>query len=306
MKNEVSWDDLKLFLDVARLGGLTPATATTSLSAATLGRRVAALERQMGQALFTRSQTGYRLTAAGEDLLSRAEDVEAAMHTLIRWREGAQGERIVRISAGTWTTQFLARNIDRLWRVGEGIGIEFVTSAQRVDIGRRNADIGIRNARPSEQWLAGRQIGKVAHALYSGSQLINGVAAGFFVGVVGEAANTPSARWLAAHHGDRIVIRGNDALSVAELVAAGAGLGIFPCFGADVDPRLIRVAPPIAELTSEQWLVTHHEERHTREVRIVADRIAALVHENQPLFAGQMPHRRASERGPATPVPKSI
>ncbi|GLQ58113.1 LysR family transcriptional regulator [Devosia nitrariae] len=284
---DLSWDDLRLFLDVARLGGLSAATKTTKVSAATLGRRVTALERQIGEPLFTRSQTGYRLTQAGEELLKRAEDVEAAMLSLTRWKEGALGERVVRISAGAWTSQFLAHNIGQLWRAGEGIGIEFVTANHKVDIGRRNADIGVRNARPGEQWLAGRQIGKVAYGLYSGRQLINGIAAGLFVGASGEAADTPSARWLQAHHGDRIGVRGNDAMSVRELVASGAGLGIFPCFAADSDPRLVRVAPLITELTTEQWLVTHHEERHTREVRLVADRIVALMRDSTALFMGE-------------------
>ena len=61
----ISWDDLRLFLDVARLGGLTAATGTTKLSAATLGRRVTSLEHQIGEPLFVRHQTGYELTRAG-------------------------------------------------------------------------------------------------------------------------------------------------------------------------------------------------------------------------------------------------
>ncbi|WP_254025552.1 substrate-binding domain-containing protein [Mesorhizobium ventifaucium] len=69
-----------------------------------------------------------------------------------------------------------------------------------------------------------------------------------FVGVTGEAANIASARWLRAHHGDRIAVRGNNTHSVRELVAAGAGLSIFPCFVGDSDPRLVRVAQPIPEL----------------------------------------------------------
>src|ERR1700709_2765831 len=53
-RNEMSidWADLRLFLDVARLGGLSAATQTTGLSAATLGRRVTALERQIREPLF--------------------------------------------------------------------------------------------------------------------------------------------------------------------------------------------------------------------------------------------------------------
>ena len=109
-----------------------------------------------------------------------------------------------------------------------------------------------------------------------------------FVGVVGEASVVPSARWLMAHHGDRIGVRGNDPYSVRELVAAGAGLSVFPCFVGDSDKRLVRVASPITELYSEQWLVSHNEERHRPEVRRVADRIAALMKTHAALFRGEV------------------
>lgn len=291
MKNDLNWDDLRVFLDVARLGGLSAATETTGMSAATLGRRVTALERSVGEALFVRSQSGYRLTQAGEDLLARAEDVEAAMLSLRRWKEGNHGDRMVRVSAGPWTSAFVASHIGAVWTVADRFGLEFVTANQKVDIGRRNADLGIRSQRPTEQWLAGRLIGRVAHALYSGLNLINGIAAGYFVGVVGEGAQIQSARWLQAHHGDRIGLRGNDAMSVRELVAAGAGLGIFPCFVGDSDPRLIRIASPIRELETEQWLVSHHEERHDPSVRAVGDRLAALMDQHGALFRGELPRR---------------
>ncbi|RWO36493.1 LysR family transcriptional regulator [Mesorhizobium sp.] len=288
---DIDWNDLRLFLDVARLGGLSAATGTTRLSAATLGRRVTALEKQIGERLFVRQQTGYRLTPIGEELLRRAEDVEAAMQSLTRWREGNLPDRIVRVSAGPWTSAFVSAHIGEIWTVDDGIRVELVTTTDRVDIGRRAADMGIRSERPTEQWLAGRQSGKVAYAIYSGRRLINGIAAGLFVGVTGEAANIASARWLQAHHGDRIAVRGNNTHSVRELVAAGAGLSIFPCFVGDSDPRLVRVAQPVPELETDQWIVTHHEERHSPPVRKVADRITALMRAHQPLFRGETPIR---------------
>jgi DNA-binding transcriptional LysR family regulator len=287
----ISWDDLRLFLDVARLGGLSAATATTRLSAATLGRRVTALERQIGEPLFVRRQTGYELTPAGEQLLLRAEDVEQSMLAVSRWRDGNVGDRVVRVSAGTWTSAFISSHIGEIWQVTDGIRVELVTANEKVDIGRRAADLGLRSARPTEPGLAGKRIGTVAHGLYAGRHLINGVEAGMFVGVAGDAANLASARWLMAHHGDRIGVRGNDPHSVRELVAAGAGLSVFPCFAADSDPRLVRVASVITDLTAEQWLVSHHEERHQPEVRRVADRITALMHKHAALFRGEQPHR---------------
>src|SRR5690606_31218604 len=137
--------------------------------------------------------------------------------------------------------------------------LELVTASHKVDIGRRNADIGIRNQRPSEQSLAGRLVGRVAYALYARPELINGVAAGYFIGLAGDGAQTHSVRWLHARHGDRIAVRGNDAMGVLELAAAGAGITILPCFVGDSDKRLGRMAGPITELETEQWLVCHHE-----------------------------------------------
>jgi DNA-binding transcriptional LysR family regulator len=91
-----------------------------------------------------------------------------------------------------------------------------------------------------------------------------------------------------AHHGDRIAARGNDVHAVRELVAAGAGLSIFPCFVGDADPRLARIAGVVEELTTEQWLVSHHEERHQPEVRKIADRLALLMQRHAALFRGDL------------------
>src|SRR3546814_20183262 len=105
----INWDDLRLFLDVARLGGLSAATVTTGLSAATLGRRVTALEREIGEPLFVRSQSGYRLTAAGEELLAHAEEMQTAMLYLQRWRQRAVGDRLLRVTAAACTSPPLSR-----------------------------------------------------------------------------------------------------------------------------------------------------------------------------------------------------
>lgn len=282
---DLDWNDLKYFISVARLGGLSAATDKTGVSAATLGRRVAELERQIGEPLFERKQTGYRLTPAGEQLLHRAEEAEAAVTSIRDWREGKAEGRLVRVSAGTWTSQFIANHIGDIWHAHDPFRVELVTAYARIDIGRRNADIGIRSARPQDLGLAGRRLPDVAYALYAGRQLINGVEAGLFVGITGEGADLQSSRWLMAHHGDRIGVRGNNARSVRDLVAAGAGLSVFPCFAGDSDPQLVRVAQPIAELKSEQWLVTHHEERHDPQVHKVADRIAELIRSHRTVFS---------------------
>lgn len=293
----MDWDDLRLFLAVSRLGGLSAARTATGLSAATLGRRITALERRVGVPLFTRLQTGYRLTAAGEELLAVAEEVERAMIGVERWKEGAQAQRSVRVSAGNWTTDFLARHIGAIWREGEP-AIEFVAANARVDIGHRAADIGVRNARPDDTALAGRRIGSVAYALYCARAIAPDEETAV-VGLSGDTSTTPSARWLSATHGRRVVLKGNSVHAVRELIASGAGISVLPCFVGDSDARLRRAGGLIGALTTEQWLVAHHEERHTPAIRHALERIAGLMAAHVPLFAGERPDPVSQSAGEA-------
>lgn len=297
MTDTANWDDLRLFLNVARLGGLSAATRATGLSPATLGRRMTALERQIGEPLFIRSHSGFGLTLAGRELLARAEEVEASVLSLRRWRDGVIGEPLVRIACDPWTSQFLARRIDDLWRVEHGIRIEIMTVHEPLDATRRAAEIELRNTRPTEASAAGRLLGRMAFNLYCVPKSINGVAAGLFIGVKGPLASLPSSRWLAAHHGDRIAVWAHDLRAVQELAAAGAGMAVLPCFVGDGDPRLARLAEALDDLTQEQWMVMHHEDRHNPHVRRTAESIAGLWREHARLFAGSSRSNPAAVTG---------
>ncbi|WP_423066006.1 LysR family transcriptional regulator [Devosia sp. CN2-171] len=286
---KIDWDDLRLFLTVARLGGLRASAEATGTSAPTLGRRIAALEKQVGQVLFVRSVAGYALTEAGSDLLARAEEVEAAMRGVVGWSEGTSSGPVVRLSVGAWMASFLADRIGELWQVEDRARLEFVITFDDVDVGRRAADIDLRMQRPLEPNLAQRNLGHAAHAIYSGRKRINGVEAGFFVGMSGDAGRTPAARWLEAHHGDRIGVRANDVQACRDFVAAGAGLTVLPCFIGDRDNRLARLGAPIPELGCELWQVTHADRRHELPIRRVSARLAEVLIASAPLLRGDTP-----------------
>ena len=166
MKSRFDWEELRVFLAVARASGLSGAARLTGVSAPTLGRRMTALERRLNQKLFDRKQTGYALTEAGRELYEHAREMEAVATGIERWLDGRGERRVVRISAGAWTSRFLALHLDRLWRPDDPMMLEFLTAAARLDIARRQADIGIRNRAPEEPRLSGRRINDVAYAVY--------------------------------------------------------------------------------------------------------------------------------------------
>ena len=268
---------------MARQRGLSPAARQTGLSPATLGRRMTTLERTLGHILFQRWPTGYSLTEAGQALLAQAEAMERAANAVDRWREGLAAGRTVRISAGSWTARFLSRHIASVRRDGDDWTLDLGIANTTVDIGRRHADIGIRNRRPEEPWLAGRRVGRVAFASYGRADLAETDLP--WIGVSG--GTTPSAQWLAELPGAAVPVHCSDPRGVMDLVLAGAGRAVFPCFVGDAEPPLARLGEPIAALTSDQWLVVHHDERHDPAVRTAADRIAALLTAHRALFAGE-------------------
>ena len=210
MKNEIDWSDLKLFLSVARGHGLSAAARATGISPATLGRAMLRLERWAGVALFVRRTQGYALTAAGHRLFEQAVEAERQMDVIERWRSGRAERAQVRVSAGTWVAQLLVQNMATLWQPEKDpFTLVMLTTNERIDIARRHADIGIRNRRPSEPWLAGRRVAKVTFAPYRAAK-DNGAGANDWLALEESSATTPSTRWVIATYRERIGLRTND------------------------------------------------------------------------------------------------
>jgi DNA-binding transcriptional LysR family regulator len=287
MKN-VAWSDLHLFLSVARGGGLSAAAKEHDSSPATIGRRMLALEQAIGRPLFLRRQTGYELTEDGRALLLRAQAMESGARAIGDWLEAEGGRSVVRISAGTWTTNFFAENFTRLWSPADTFRIAFKTTEAKLDIAHREVEIGVRNAAPQSPNLASRRTVEVAQAPFRAR---NAGAAGRenWVAISPEAVATRSARWLAAQPNITHSAWANTPRTLHDLIRAGVGKGVMPCFAGDRDPLLERADDTIAELREPQWLVMHNDDRHRADVRAVIERIVELVNAHAPLFKGERP-----------------
>ncbi len=261
------WDDLRLFLAVARGGGLAAAKDSTGKSAPTLGRRMLVLERRLGRELFRRLARGYELTDDGQDLLTKLGTLENTIQPIFE-NSDLQPFPIVKISAGTWVTHVLCENVSELI-ASDRLSLRFTASDEVVDIGRREALIGIRNRRPEGLGLAGRRIGRVRFAVYSTRDDIESWAC-----VLG---TTPSAKWVREKARSITAIEVTSPRNALDLTLAGQTRTVLPTFIGRRFEALTQVSPPIEELDHGQWLVTHHEDRFVPEVRKVIDRICALL-----------------------------
>ena len=288
MNETMNWDDLRLFAAVARSGGLAGATAVSGVSAPTLGRRMTALEQALGVTLFARHRDGYDLTTDGQTLLELTATVEQGAHAVERWRAGFQDAPTVRIAAGPWTSLFLARSLATLTSRADSPPVALMAAGGTVDLHRREAQIGIRNRRPDASGLAARRLSPVTFAVYQSQELGDDEQVGW-IALTPPGPPLPSATWLEQRLNGPATVQCSSAECLLAAAKAGAGRCVLPCFIGDAEPVLERTAPVIAELTHDQWLVVHDDDRQTKPVRRVVDWLTSLIREQRPLFAGERP-----------------
>jgi DNA-binding transcriptional LysR family regulator len=303
MNETWSWDDVRLFLAVARAGGLAGAARLSGVSPPTLGRRMAALEQGLGSQLFVRQRDGYMLTERGKDLLQLAESLELNALTIDRWRASDATGLVVKIAAGTWTSAFVARHMSDLVGEDEDILIELVSGAGLADLLRREAHLGLRNRRPEIPGLAGCKLARVEFAVFGGQAYVKGreeardyrrFTACRWIAFSPPGPKTPSGVWLDEHLERAPKLRCRSGQEVLEAAMAGLGLCVLPCFIGDACNGLIRASGIIEELRHDQWLVSHDQDRQQRHIRRISDRLRRLTKAHRSLFSGEQPRPSAS------------
>ncbi len=280
----MDWDDVRVFLAVARHGSLRAAGRALGLSQPTIGRRLAAFEATFGgPTLFDRLPEGLRLNAAGDGLMPVAEELEGAALALERRRAAASPalSGTVRVSVGEWGGGFLARHLDQSGETGlpPTLTLELVESWETANLARRDADLALRHGIPEGGNLYVSKVGVIACAVYRA----------VWVTYPEEQSHLISARWvdeqMRATEG-RVALRASTLPLRAAAVRAGIGVGLLPCYAGDADPLLERITPPVTELGAEYWVIVHHDLRRAACVRAVIDWIRRLFDEHRDELAG--------------------
>ena len=292
----MNWDDVRIFLAVARAGQILGAARRLELNHATVSRRVAALEKSLGTKLFRRLTTGSELTAEGERFLSIAERMEADM---IAARAEIAGESdevagVVRIGAPDgFGVAFLASRLGTLTERHPGLSVQLVPVPRSFSLSRREADIAITVERPTEGRLVAAKLVDYTLGLYAARAYLEreGTPSSAvelrrhrLIGYVPDLTISPSLdyapEFLPDWHSSFAV---SSALGQVEAVRSGAGIGILHSFIARMHGDLVPVpaAPPIRRA---YWLVYHETVRPLRRVQAVSSFIGSLVEAERATF----------------------
>jgi DNA-binding transcriptional LysR family regulator len=282
----IDWNDMRICLAVSRAGNWAQAGALLELNATTVSRRLVALEERLGARLFDRTPDGCVATEAGLRLLSRAERMEQEMLGMTRDLEG-EDQRLdgrVRITATEMmATRFIAPHLARLRSRYPALEVELLCTRSQLDLGRREADISLRLARPDEEQLVIKRLAAVELALYASQRYVgerglpDGELAGHDVVYFAELrAFSRENQWLEqALAGARVAVRSNSVSTVYASCIGGAGIALLPRIVADRDPRLVRVREAGPE-PRWIWQAMHQDLAQTARMRAVSAFLAEI------------------------------
>ena len=291
----IDWDDVRYFLAVARGGSVRAAAERLGVNHSTVLRRIAQLEERLGVQMFEKLPSGYRLTAAGEEVLEFAEQMEASSHQLETRVFGRdQSVRgLLRVTmAPPVATHLLMPDFADFARLHPDIEMEILSSGELANLTNREADVAIRvvyvrKTRPLN--LHGLKGPEVFGGVYMARDRLAAWRAGApdpIRWIVISMHGIPD--WASAVEvrttGDSF--RTTDAGAQIVAVRQGIGITTLPCFVGDADPLLVRVPGTELHQYGALWLLTQGETRKTKRVRLFTEFVSRRLAGYGALLAG--------------------
>jgi DNA-binding transcriptional LysR family regulator len=285
----MDWDNLRIFIAVARSGQILAAAKALNLNHATVARKLDRLEEELGTILFERRTNGSSLTTAGEALLTRAERIESELLQAGAELAGAKAalSGTVRVGAPDgFGTFHLAKALGEFANAHPDLTIQLVPLPRTFSLSRREADIVVTIDRPKLGRAIIKKLTDYSLSVYaaksylaktSNIQSTDDLAGKLFITYVEDIAYSRALDYTAELA--RLMPRHYECGSVVaqmEAVRAGQGLGVLHDYAAQAYPELVRILPKM-RFSRTYWLMSHPDTHDTRRVREVYDFISASV-----------------------------
>lgn len=284
-----NWDDLRLFLAVAREQSLSGAGKVLHLDPATLGRRVARLEASLDAVLFVKSPQGYALTDAGAQLMERAEAAEQAMRLAVSGVAAPSDQLtgLIRIGAPDGCANFLLPQVcAQIGAAHPDLDIQVVALPRVFNLSRREADMAIAVSAPTAGQLLVHKITEYhLHLAASGTYLARhapiertaDLTAHRLVGYIPDMIFDRELDYLADLGLGRVALTSNSVAVQAQMLRQGAGIGVVHDFSLPFIPGVRRVLAQDVRLSRTFYLIRHQGDQQNMRLRRFAEVLSAAI-----------------------------
>lgn len=294
----MEWSDIRVFLQVARLGQMAGASPLLGLDHSTISRRIARLEESMGVTLFDRAGRRLNLTVEGRRMLAAAERLEAVVLQDVLPIGEARQEIGGRVRIGTsegFGSHYLAQRLPLLLERHPGLEIELVSVQRSHSLAMREVDVVIGPERPDTGDVRLRRLCDAPLRIYARNDYFDGrptpesvedLRDDLWCGYIEELLFTEVLDMM-TFGATTVVPRYRTTSVTAQLGAAlgGRALVVLPTYMAASFPALSPVLSDRVQIELTYWMSVHNDLARSSRVRAVMDGIEELVQGDRGLFA---------------------
>jgi DNA-binding transcriptional LysR family regulator len=298
----MDWDNLRYFLELARSGTLVSASRRLGVDHTTVARRIQALEKEVGTALFSRESGGHRLTESGRRLQPQVEAMESAFLAVESATPPATAglSGLVRIGVTEgFGTVVLAPQLARFAQQHPALVIDLLAMPRLVHLSRREADIVISLERPARGPVVVTKLCDYTLHLYASAGYLaahppiaarEDLRGHTFISYVDDLLFSKELQYLdELYRPDSFALRSTSILAQHRAVAGGAGIAVLPAFLAEGDAQLQRVLPGQANFTRSFWMSIPAEIKHLARMQAVWRFLRETVESQREMMMGKKP-----------------
>lgn len=295
----MKWDDLRVFLEVARQGSVHAAAKRLRLDHSTVCRRVGKLESILSVKLLNRTRKGVTVRTDANDLLKHIENMDvhaSALEDAIA-RDSAGASQLVRVATMEGlASQYVARRLPLLAQFDASVRLELVSIPQTVDLSRKEADVFLSFFNPRTPGLISKRTASVAMHLYCSQsyslrrgapRTLADLADHDFVGYIEELLSIDAVRWLddlVSH--PHMVFHSNSILAQCNAAIGGLGIVMLPTFVAAGVTGLHRLFPDTS-VQRDVWLSVRAEQGHLLRIKAVIKFLNHIFEHDRAFLLGQ-------------------
>lgn len=296
----MDWNDLKIILALNRTKSKSEAAISLGVSQPTISRRISEIEKRYRVNLFKRTKTGYRLSATGQEIHELSKKMEKSANSIERMLDRHDNNTAGTVALTTTPAMaafYLSKHMKSFSEMHPNISVNLKTSHDSLSVSMGEADIALRVTDAPEEALIGRPLVQMAVAAYAACGVVNDV----------RKKKASELSWIGwndsklhnRYHDQDLIIhhKVNDMPTMKAMVGAGLGLGLLPCYYADLDPKIERVWPDMEPIKrSKVWMLRHRDTKNVRKYREVSAFFSRAIKKEKDLFEGRWPADWSGDR----------
>lgn len=287
----MNWDDLKLFLAVARSGSISGAAKKLDIQHSTVSRRLRKLEEALGARLLERKNSGYELTPAGENVRQAADRMDTEVMQVDAAVLGKDANLVgpLKVTAiNNMASTVLMPIFASFSKAYPLVELQIMVSNLDSSLSQREADIAIRLTNSPTETLIGKRLVTVASTIYGSraylQQLRDTRGDPGWIGVDCCAFHKSWTRQACTGQAHNFI--SDDTLLTLSAIKQDLGVSYLPCFMGDMDPMLERYCDPDPAHNLGLWILLHPDLRRTARVLAFRNHMKQSIDELEYLFAG--------------------